>query len=216
MLDSAQLQYFEKRLLNEKKRLQAEIADLNKDGLADSLAYSTSELSRYDNHPADLGSESFERGKDIALRDNLNLILESVTTALDNMKNNRYGICNRCGRQIPLERLMALPWAASCIFCQREEEVVSERPIEEESLKPPFGRTLYDNKKNYNGFDGEDSLQAVMRFGSSDTPQDLPGIDDYDNFNDYGEQLGIVDPVDRVFKDVNTVEQGQDKEKTGR
>ena len=215
-MDEAQLKYFENRLLSEKKRLQTEIANLDQDGLADSLADSTSELSRYDNHPADLGSESFERGKDIALRDNLTLMLDSVTNALQDIKNHRYGICNRCGRKIPLERLTALPWADCCVSCQRAEEVVSDRPLEEESLKPPFGRTFYDHKKNFNGFDGEDSLQAVMRFGSSDTPQDLPGIDDYDNYNDYGEQLGIVDPVDRVFKDVHTVEKRQDKKKTGR
>lgn len=215
-MNAEQLKYFKDRLLSEKHRLQQEIANLDKDGLDYSLGYSTSELSRYDNHPADLGSESFERGKDIALRDNLNLMLQDIESALNNIKSNHYGICNRCGRQISMERLKALPWATACIACQREGEVVSDRPVEEESLKPPFGRNFYDNKQEFNGFDGEDALQAVMRYGSSDTPQDLPGIDDYDNYNDYGEQLGIVDPVDRVYKDVDVSPKRKNEEKTGR
>lgn len=215
-MNNEQLSYFERKLIDEKRRLQEEVANLEEDGLDSSLSDTTSELSRYDNHPADLGSESFERGKDIALRDNLNVMLTAIDNALNNIKNNNYGICNRCGREIPLERLEALPWAASCTTCQQQTQPVSERPLEQESLKPPFGRTFFDTNKDYNGFDGEDALQAVMRYGSSDTPQDLPGINDYDNYNDFGEQLGIVDHVDRVFKDTDSVKKHQSREKTGR
>jgi YteA family regulatory protein len=216
VLKPEQLKYFENRLLNEKGHLQKQIANLEKDGLNHSMGDSVSELSRYDNHPADLGSESFERGKDIALRDNLELMIQSIEIALGNIKNNNFGICNRCGRQISIERLQALPWATACIACQQDGEEVSDRPLEEESLKQPFGRTFYDNNQDFNGFDGEDALQAVMRYGSSDTPQDLPGINDYDHYYDFGEQLGIVDPVDRFSKDIDTAKTDQDKGKTGR
>ena len=51
------------------------------------------------------------------------------------------------------------------------------------------------------GFDGEDALQAVMRYGSSDTPQDIPGSHDYkDLFLNSDETAGIVDPADAITR----------------
>jgi RNA polymerase-binding transcription factor DksA len=35
------------------------------------------------------------------------------------MDAGTYGICERCGRRISLERLEALPWAVRCIDCQQ-------------------------------------------------------------------------------------------------
>ncbi len=38
------------------------------------------------------------------------------------MRNGTYGICEVTGRQIPLARLQALPYATMCIEAQREAE----------------------------------------------------------------------------------------------
>lgn len=48
--------------------------------------------------------------------------LSQIETALELMREGRYGICEGCDKPIPLARLQALPYAATCIECQREAE----------------------------------------------------------------------------------------------
>ncbi len=51
-----------------------------------------------------------------ALRSNL----RDVERALDKIDRGTYGVCERCGRQISIERLEALPWAVLCISCKQQ------------------------------------------------------------------------------------------------
>ncbi|MCU0959211.1 MAG: TraR/DksA family transcriptional regulator [Pirellulaceae bacterium] len=48
--------------------------------------------------------------------------LTQIENALERMRNGTYGICEVTGRQIPLARLQALPYATMCIEAQREAE----------------------------------------------------------------------------------------------
>lgn len=193
---------FKSRLHEEKNLLINQISRLEETGIGDTMSYSTGELSVYDNHPADIGDELFERSKDIALRDNAHVLLESVEHALKKIANDTYGVCDDCGQTISFERLETIPWASRCIECQQkiDTEDVTPRPLEEESIEPPFHRTFLDSASfDFVGFDGEDALQSVMRYGSSDTPQDIPGSYDYKAlFPNSNEHAGIVDQADAI------------------
>ncbi|MDU4959834.1 MAG: TraR/DksA C4-type zinc finger protein [Sporomusaceae bacterium] len=190
------------RLRAEKQKRLAVINNLEENGLDQDLGNSSGELSVYDNHPADIGSEVFERGKDIALRDNEQILISEMDRALAKIEAGSYGVCDLCGRQIPQERLHSLPWATTCIQCQRQEERsdAAARPLEETSLAVPFSRTFLDTDADGDtGFDGEDSLEAVWRYGSSDSPQDLPGCHDYRSLDaDSEASAGIVEPTDQL------------------
>jgi DnaK suppressor protein len=48
--------------------------------------------------------------------------LANMDRALDRIKTGTYGECESCGNKIPLARLNALPYATSCIECQRAAE----------------------------------------------------------------------------------------------
>jgi DnaK suppressor protein len=48
--------------------------------------------------------------------------LANIDRALARMKNGSYGECEICNGKIPLARLNALPYATSCIECQRAAE----------------------------------------------------------------------------------------------
>lgn len=197
------LQHFKHELERQKDSLTLEISRLEQTGIGDTLAGATSELSRYDNHPADLGSETFERGKDIALRDNAHVLLEAVEHALEKMKDKTYGQCDECNAVISSERLEALPWATLCIDCQRdadEHQNPTGRPLEEASLAPPFHRTFLDTAPFDNvGYDGEDALQDALQYGSSDTPQDVPGAKgNLKAFPNSNEHPGIVEKTDAI------------------
>jgi YteA family regulatory protein len=202
VLNPEQTQRFTQKLHQEKQRLLEQIARLENTGIGDSLSESTGELSTYDNHPADIGDELFERSKDTALRDNARVLLSNVSRALEKIKDDTYGYCDQCGRKIALDRLEALPWATQCIDCQQQDDIPDStpRPLEEEVLAPPFQRTFLDTaESDFVGFDGEDALQAAMRYGSSDTPQDIPGSHDYKTlFLNHRENIGIVEMTDAI------------------
>ncbi len=48
--------------------------------------------------------------------------LKLIESALSRIKNGRYGVCMRCGKKIPAERLEAIPYALMCIDCKSSEE----------------------------------------------------------------------------------------------
>ena len=64
-------------------------------------------------------SQVFEQQRDLALRDRNLHQLEAVDAALARLDAGTYGACIRCGRPVAPDRLVALPWAAHCIECQR-------------------------------------------------------------------------------------------------
>jgi len=48
--------------------------------------------------------------------------LASIENALERMRTGHYGVCEGCSERIPMARFNALPYATSCIECQRETE----------------------------------------------------------------------------------------------
>lgn len=54
--------------------------------------------------------------------------LANIERALERMRSGSYGECEGCGNKIPLARLKALPYATSCIECQRAAETGGAGP----------------------------------------------------------------------------------------
>ena len=48
--------------------------------------------------------------------------LKSIDSALIRIKQGKYGLCLKCGKIIPADRLEAIPYALMCIECKTEEE----------------------------------------------------------------------------------------------
>jgi YteA family regulatory protein len=201
-----QLKIFEKKLMDEKKQLLETVSRIEETGLGDAMSESVSELSMYDNHPADIADQLFERSKDLALRDNEHILLEKIEAALGKIREGTYGECNHCGKSINIKRLEALPSAILCMECQEESDKLdtTSRPVEEEVLAPPFHQNFLDNdESNSARFNGDDVLQAILKYGSSDSEQDLLRISDDDDgwpsSND--EHLSIIEDSDAILDD---------------
>lgn len=43
--------------------------------------------------------------------------LREIDEALERLRSNTFGVCETCGRAIPLGRLRVRPWATKCITC---------------------------------------------------------------------------------------------------
>jgi DnaK suppressor protein len=50
--------------------------------------------------------------------------LDEIEDALNRLESLTFGICERCGRSIPLARLRAVPEARLCIACQKASETL--------------------------------------------------------------------------------------------
>ena len=48
--------------------------------------------------------------------------LRKIDSALSRMENGRYGVCARCNKKIPKQRLEAIPYAVMCIECKSSDE----------------------------------------------------------------------------------------------
>ncbi|GGM31436.1 hypothetical protein GCM10011351_17010 [Paraliobacillus quinghaiensis] len=131
------------------------------------------ELSNYDNHPGDQGSELFEREKNIALNEHSIQEIEDINLALKAIENGTYGICKTCGTEISEERLVALPTALYCINHAKTSDE-NRRPLEEQVLDPNIiNRKSKADEDESTAFDAEDTWQSVDEYGSSNSPSDF-------------------------------------------
>lgn len=112
------------RLQKEKVRLQTlreEVLSEHGDGAGE--ADQLGELSTFDQHQADVGSEVFEREKDFSIVQQVEDQISEVEAAMARLKDGTYGNCERCGKPIAKDRLEALPWARLCV----EDQAAGER-----------------------------------------------------------------------------------------
>jgi RNA polymerase-binding transcription factor DksA len=117
------------RLDEERVRLEETKATFDDEHLRDeSEDDSTSELSSIDQHPADVGTETFEREKDISILEQVEAELADVEHALRRLEEGTYGICEACGQPIDEARLEALPAARFCLKDQAAAEQELRRP----------------------------------------------------------------------------------------
>ena len=80
------------------------------------------ELSSFDQHPGDSGTETFEMEKNVSLLEQVDDELLEVEAAVQRLERGSYGTCQVCGRPIGDERLEAMPAARFCIEDQAKAE----------------------------------------------------------------------------------------------
>jgi YteA family regulatory protein len=178
-----------RQLLAEKDRLEERIKELDRYDLNKSMSFSTGELSQYDNHPADTATDTYERGKDIALFEHINQEYEDVVVALERIENGTYGVCEVSGQEIPLDRLQALPTARTTIEYSKENVIARERPVEEDVLGN-FDKYNFDNNDRETEFDAEDSWQSVAKFNDNSM------VFEDSSLNSSEELIGYVEEIE--------------------
>lgn len=197
-LNANRMAQLRQRLLQDKRALEARVNRNDHYQLAESQRDALDELSVNDNHPGDLGTEMFERSKDISLLERDALRLKRIDEALARMASGEYGRCLSCGAFISADRLDAMPTAAYCVEHEPRQEPSERRPIEERFLQPPFGRTSMD-ENDQTAFDGEDAWQIVASWGNSNSPAlaEANNIGDYDAvYPEADENDGFVEPIE--------------------
>ena len=70
-----------------------------------------------DEHDPEGATIAFERSQVDALVQQAERYLGEVDAALVRLAEGAYGVCERCGRRIPAERLEVRPVARTCVRC---------------------------------------------------------------------------------------------------
>ena len=117
------LEHFEKRLLEERRRVLKELGHHDETFGATPQA-SDGDLSSYSFHMADQGTDAMEREKAFLFASQEGRFLWHIDQALRRLYRSpeTFGKCHSCGEEIPFERLDALPHARFCIACKQKEE----------------------------------------------------------------------------------------------
>jgi DnaK suppressor protein len=115
-METAELTRFQKLLQEQKDSLRRQLLDMGADPDADSL-----EGMDFDFGFADSAQSTAERNKVLAVVERLRENLHDVDLALSKIAKGTYGVCERCGNPISLERLEAIPYARLCVSCKQKE-----------------------------------------------------------------------------------------------
>jgi RNA polymerase-binding transcription factor DksA len=112
------------RLQEEQVRLQDLRTSFEQQGLnQESEDESLGELSHMVQHQADVGTETFNRERDLSILERVEAELGEVEHALQRLDDGTYGKCEACGKPIDDDRLQALPAARFCLL----DQAVAER-----------------------------------------------------------------------------------------
>lgn len=111
---------------------RARLEGLRDEFLAEGLTTETESetfdaLTTNSQHPADLGTETFDRERDMSILEQVEGELVAIEQALVRLEKGTYGTCEACGGEIEDGRLEARPEARLCIADQRAAEQESHR-----------------------------------------------------------------------------------------
>lgn len=114
-MDQAFLKRMKEHLLEQRKTLLESLADQSEDlkGLVKTVE---------SGDEADVAADVIDRNLLTAIGTQDANRLQQIDNALERINQNTYGICIKCGQEIPQERLEVLPYALMCISCASAEE----------------------------------------------------------------------------------------------
>lgn len=114
--DSDFLKKIEKKLLEEKTRVEHELSE---------FTVSTAKgqeiiFPEYGEQSAENAAEVASFDSDLSLKNILNSALRDINSSLKRIPDGTYGICRYCSQEISRERLEIRPTSSSCVECKRK------------------------------------------------------------------------------------------------
>jgi RNA polymerase-binding protein DksA len=116
-----QLKKIRASLLEKKDELEDRQRELDESSFDSTQSDITGEVG-IDEDFADAGTATFERERDLSIRNNIRDLIDQVTRSVQRIDDGKYGLCERCGNPIDATRLRELPHASLCLDCKRREE----------------------------------------------------------------------------------------------
>lgn len=191
-MDKRELKYYENLLLEEKEEVVKTLTEREDNSDFSNLRDQIEELSFYDNHPGDIGSETYQMELNLALKQHQKEELKNIEESLKKIEIGSYGICEFCRSNIEKERLEYMPTAKLCSKCANKRLTSNkqdqDRPVEEKILYPPFHRANIDLKDSVI-YDTEDTWQDIQQHINSSSDDDIG--------KDF-ESSGFVEKIEKI------------------
>jgi RNA polymerase-binding transcription factor len=102
------------RLEDERALLDTQLAGIEEDSFASTQSDASGDVG-LDDEPADAGTATFEREKDLSIENNVRDLLHKIDLALKRIDEGTYGTCDVCGKPIEKARVKALAYVDLCI-----------------------------------------------------------------------------------------------------
>ncbi|OGH92024.1 MAG: hypothetical protein A2534_01485 [Candidatus Magasanikbacteria bacterium RIFOXYD2_FULL_39_9] len=109
------LKKIEALLLEEKARLDREMAKFSKNNAADG----DTAFPDYGDKEDENAAEVADYVVNLSLEENLEKSLRDTNQSLERLKKGDYGICKYCKKPIEEKRLLARPTSSSCMSCKK-------------------------------------------------------------------------------------------------
>jgi len=111
-----QLQRYRTALNQLAGQLRLDLAELTQDTLSGTSGQG-GDLSHAPMHLGDMGTDEYLHDLNATLLENEEQIARDVVDALHRLENGNFGTCGDCGKSIPDQRLIAIPYTRYCIEC---------------------------------------------------------------------------------------------------
>lgn len=116
MLKNEQILVFKKRLEELRRQLTNAIRETSED------VKNIDQTKGYSQHQADEGTDDFGRTINLEISNTESLVLRQVERALEKIDEGTYGLCDITGKDIPIKRLEAVPYATMTVDAQDKFE----------------------------------------------------------------------------------------------
>ena len=114
------IEEIKKRLLAEKKLLEGELKSFNWETKSGVFEFNPPEMGEGGRQEIE-ADEYEEAGNLLAIKKELEFRLEEIDLALKKIKENKYGLCEKCGKRIEPRILLVNPAARYCKRCLKGE-----------------------------------------------------------------------------------------------
>lgn len=173
-MEAKNTNHFRHLLRQHKENHEDIIDDMENLALGDNDNNNTTELSSYDNHPAEIASELFDIEHQMALKKHQENEIKEIDKSIEKIEDGTYGLCESCEKHIDPRRLELLPQAKLCIDCARESDNFIE-DIKGNKKKNRPSEEQVTHSSNLNDSSRGEQFLDLMEYGSSDTHQDRGG-----------------------------------------
>lgn len=116
------LEYFKQLLLNDRQETLEEMGLIQETSLVNTAKEASGNDATYSTHMADQGTDAQEREIAFYYVSRDHKYLKHLNEALERIEKGTYGICTACGKEIPYNRLEAVPITRHCIPCKMKKK----------------------------------------------------------------------------------------------
>jgi RNA polymerase-binding transcription factor DksA len=122
-MNRTELEQIERLLVREREKILRSLGRFQQNSKL-SRESADADLSSYSFHMADQGTDAMEREKSFLFASKEGRYLYRIEEALRRLYKDpeAFGVCHGCNKDIPFQRLEALPHARYCLDCKRREE----------------------------------------------------------------------------------------------